>query len=356
MDCTKGDCGLVSVVVNNFNYGRFLRECIDSAIDQTYPETEIIVVDDGSTDDSRNIIASYGQRIIPVLKENGGQGSAFNAGLAVASGNIVVFLDSDDVLFPDIVRRVVDAFRSNPSLSKVQYRLAYIDESGRSLGRTEPPARWKMPSGDVRQQVIRYHEPISPPTSGNAFAISVLQRIFPVPEELFRTAADAYLNPLCAALGPVASLDEVGGRYRMHGHNDSRPQTLDLRKVRGGLAQRALVRSKQRELLSELYGMDIPDLPMADATCIRARMVSLKLDPSNHPFSDRLLPLSLRGCYASLVSSRLRWYERIISIVWFVAMAIAPTAQARALSEKFYLVEKRGFLLSKMLSALRVGR
>ena len=356
MGASEGGCALISIVINNFNYGCFLKECIDSAIDQTYPETEVIVVDDGSSDDSRRIIESYGQRIIPVLKDNGGQGSAFNAGFAAVSGCIVVFLDSDDLLRPDIARRVAETFRSDPSLAKVQYRLAYIDESGRPLGRTEPPARWKMPNGDVRRDVVMYHEPISPPTSGNAFAVSVLKRIFPVPEALFPTAADAYVNPLSAALGRVASLDEVGGHYRMHGHNDSRPRTLDLRKVRAGITQRAHVRSKQREFLRALYGMSIPDLPPADATCIRARMVSLKLDPANHPFPDRLLPLCMRGCYASLISSRLRWHARIISIVWFLAMAIAPAAQAKALSEKFYLVGRRGWFVSKVLGALGVGR
>lgn len=61
---------LVSIIINNYNYGRFLREAIDSALNQTYPHVEVIVVDDGSTDGSQEIITSYGDRVIPVLKEN----------------------------------------------------------------------------------------------------------------------------------------------------------------------------------------------------------------------------------------------------------------------------------------------
>src|SRR5688572_29854944 len=91
---------LVSVIVNNYNYGRFLAQAIDSALSQDYPRLEVIVVDDGSTDDSREIIARYGSKISPVLKANGGQASAFNAGFNASRGDVVIFLDSDDQLAP----------------------------------------------------------------------------------------------------------------------------------------------------------------------------------------------------------------------------------------------------------------
>ena len=75
---------LVSILINNYNYGYFLGAAIESALSQTYQNIEIIVVDDGSTDNSREIIAHYGNHIIPILKENGGQASAFNAGFAAS--------------------------------------------------------------------------------------------------------------------------------------------------------------------------------------------------------------------------------------------------------------------------------
>src|SRR5215213_900396 len=92
---------LVSVIIDNYNYGRFLREAIDSALGQTYPRVEVIVVDDGSTDDSRAVIAAYGDRVVPVLKENGGQASAFNAGFAASRGELICFLDADDTFMPE---------------------------------------------------------------------------------------------------------------------------------------------------------------------------------------------------------------------------------------------------------------
>ncbi len=73
---------LVTILINNYNYGRFLRQAIDSALDQTYTNIEVLVVDDGSTDESRSVIYSYGDRVRAVFKENGGQASTFNAGVA----------------------------------------------------------------------------------------------------------------------------------------------------------------------------------------------------------------------------------------------------------------------------------
>jgi glycosyltransferase involved in cell wall biosynthesis len=90
---------LVSIIINNYNYDRFLAEAINSALNQTYPYTEVIVVDDGSTDNSRQIIAEYGDRIIPILQPNGKQASAFNNGFAHSKGEIIIFLDSDDYLY-----------------------------------------------------------------------------------------------------------------------------------------------------------------------------------------------------------------------------------------------------------------
>ena len=92
-----------TIIINNYNYGRFLVAAIESALNQTYAGTEVVVVDDGSTDDSRQIIAGYGNRIRPVLKANGGQASTFNAGFAASTGDVICMLDSDDFFYPNKV-------------------------------------------------------------------------------------------------------------------------------------------------------------------------------------------------------------------------------------------------------------
>src|SRR5512135_3658615 len=102
---------LVSVIITSYNYGRFLREAIDSALNQSYPATEVVVVDDGSEDDSRDIIESYGKAVVTVFKKNGGHSSAINAGFAACHGDIICPLDSDDAFTADKVACVVDAWK-----------------------------------------------------------------------------------------------------------------------------------------------------------------------------------------------------------------------------------------------------
>src|SRR5919199_656326 len=118
MDQKKHECKnqpLVSVLITNYNYEHYLKQAIDSALNQTYPHMEIIVVDDGSTDNSKQVIASYKDKIISVFKENGGQASAMNAGFAISQGEIICSLDADDVWLPTKVEQVVQAACAYPN-------------------------------------------------------------------------------------------------------------------------------------------------------------------------------------------------------------------------------------------------
>lgn len=222
-----------SVIINNHNYGRFLKDAIESALSQTYPYTEVIVVDDGSIDNSRGIIADYGDRVIPILKENGGQGSAFNAGLASSRGEVILFLDSDDMLLPTALGEAVPLF-SDPEVVKVHWRLRVVDEHSREMNQLRPGA--PLPEGDLREAVFRLGltNYLSAPTSGNAWSRHFLERIFPVPE-IFRQGADTYLFELAPFFGVVRRISEPQSLYRKHGKNFHALMTLDY-KLRRQLA------------------------------------------------------------------------------------------------------------------------
>ena len=97
---------MISVIIPNYNGARFLREAVDSTLDQQGVEVEVIVVDDGSTDDSRDVIESYGEQIRSLFQKNHGACAARNSGLALATGAYVMFLDSDDLLYPGALRRM----------------------------------------------------------------------------------------------------------------------------------------------------------------------------------------------------------------------------------------------------------
>jgi len=209
---------LASVIVDNYNYARYLPQAIESALAQTYPRTEVIVVDDGSTDGSREIIAGYGDRIRPVLKANGGQASAFNAGFTASRGDVLVFLDADDMLSPTAVQEAVRCFEE-PGVVKVHWPLRELDWSGSETGRLVPEG--DLPEGDLRELVVQEGPAshLNPPTSGNAWSRNVLERILPVPEAEYRIWADVYLLELAPLFGRIRQVSHPQGWYRVHGEN-----------------------------------------------------------------------------------------------------------------------------------------
>lgn len=223
---------LASIIVNNYNYGRFLGEAVDSALAQTYAPVEVLVVDDGSIDHSRSVIESYGSRIVAVLKKNGGQASAFNAGFTASRGEVVIFLDADDVLMPTAVERALESFTAD--MAKVHWPMQEIDSSGEATGRLIPHD--PLPKGDLRAFTFRKgpSSSVSPPTSGNAWARTFLDQVMPVPEKEHRIGADAFLFGLAPAFGTIGRLRQPHGRYRVHGRNNYRGRGLEDR-LRTGL-------------------------------------------------------------------------------------------------------------------------
>jgi len=224
---------LVSVVINNYNYGRYLPDAIASALAQSHVPLEILVVDDGSTDESREVLQGFRGKVRTILKENGGQGSAFNAGFAAALGDAVLFLDADDVLLPDAVQRALALLA--PGVAKVHWPLWKVNaELVRRGGRIpEDP----LPRGDLRAAVLLEgpDSSVSAPTSGNLWARGFLEQVLPMPEADYRIGADYYLYSVAPAFGLVAALDEPQGLYRMHGANSYLSMTLETR-MRYGLS------------------------------------------------------------------------------------------------------------------------
>jgi glycosyltransferase involved in cell wall biosynthesis len=206
---------LASVIINNFNYGHFLAQAVESALGQTYSNREVIVVDDGSTDDSREVISRYGNKIIPVLKTNEGQASAFNAGIAASRGKVILFLDADDFLLPTAFEKSVPAF-DDFNVAKAHWPMWIVDETGRKTGHLIPNR--PLSEGDLRDAIMRGGpmSAVNSPTSGNAWARSFLEKVLPIRECGDKHGADAYLFTLAPIFGRVAQISEPQSCYREH--------------------------------------------------------------------------------------------------------------------------------------------
>lgn len=208
---------LISIVILNYNYGRFLPDAIRSALSQDYPHVEVVVVDDGSTDNSREIIAAFGDKIVAIFKENGGQGSAVNAGFAAAHGELVIFLDADDSLLPHCCSTIAGMWRDD--LVKVQFNLEVVDIQGKPTSRYW--AKHPLPNGQMMEQVLQAGDYYSMPMSGNAFHRRYLQNVMPMAADKWRRGADVYMFIQAPFFGAIHSTDQALGNYRVHGINTS---------------------------------------------------------------------------------------------------------------------------------------
>lgn len=234
---------LVSILINNYNYKNFLNDAIDSALLQTYNHFEVIVVDDGSTDGSQDIISAYGSRIIPVFKENGGQASAFNEGFLASQGDIICFLDADDVFLPNKLEKVVSALQSGSKsvgwcfhpLKLVDSRLSGITAASENIDKHQELS--KPLEFDVRHKVMRGRlgTPfVIPATSGMCFTRECLEHILPMPVEKSIVLNDSYIKFIAVGLSKGIVLEEELTLQRIHGNNlftlndDNKSQKADI--------------------------------------------------------------------------------------------------------------------------------
>jgi glycosyltransferase involved in cell wall biosynthesis len=344
----------ISIIINNYNYGRFLPDAITSAMRQTYPTKEIIVVDDGSSDNSQEIIASYGAQIVSILKRNGGQASALNAGFAQARGEIVLFLDADDMLLPGSLERLAHAFHREPHLAKVHFRMAVVGADGRATRDTKPPAHIRMLDGDLRRHYLTFPDDVwRLPTSGNAFPAWVLKRISPIPERVYRLNADTYLTHLAPLFGPVRFLNDVGAAYRVHGTNnyEDNTATLNLARVRCDVELARATHAALRHAAHAL-GLRIPEEGrrfILSTSFMINRLISYKLEPGAHAIKgDTLARLVTLGIRAAWRRFDIAPPMKALYILWFIAMAVAPARQARTLAE-YMLFPSRRTRLNRLL-------
>jgi glycosyltransferase involved in cell wall biosynthesis len=207
----------IAAVITNYNYARFLRYALDSVLAQTLPFDEIIVVDDGSTDNSLEVLAQYDGRIKVISIPNGGQAGAARAGIIASTSDYIYTLDADDFADPQLVR-VVKPCLADERPVKVQFQLRGVGAGGELTGSTFPTFPVKYDRPKMLQDNKSYGFYISPPTSGNVFSREALEclgfRSFDS-----RGAFDGSASLAMPYLGEIVTLNKPLAHYRVHGNN-----------------------------------------------------------------------------------------------------------------------------------------
>ena len=205
-----------TVLIDAYNYGHYIEEAVSSALAQGFPreEREILVVDDGSTDDTAARLRKFGNAIRYLYKSNGGQASAFNYGFANARGGVIALLDADDVWLPQKLSRIYETFQQNPDAGMAYHRLYWWDGVNEIEGdRYFIPVTGSVP--ESRRALLQY--PMAS-TSCLAFRRSALEKLLPIPEVL-RSQADAFLTALIIFIAPIIAVEDYLGKYRLHTTN-----------------------------------------------------------------------------------------------------------------------------------------
>jgi hypothetical protein len=205
--------------VSTYNRAEFLEEAVESVLGQNYPRDlmEVVVVDDGSTDDSGDRLRKYSDRIRYLYKENGGQASGLNLAFCSSHGEIVMLLDSDDLMEPDKIETLCSLYERY-ECNALYHNLTNLGTRDRFLRQWLPPYALEgleeVETGLYRVTCSNYTRFLAP-TSGHSYRRGLCEKLFPIPER-YRLSPDFYLQAYALMHAEVLFSDKSLGKYRVH--------------------------------------------------------------------------------------------------------------------------------------------
>ena len=242
----------VSVLIDTYNHECFIEDAIVSVLEQDFPasDREILVVDDGSTDRTPDIIRKFEPHVRLMRKENGGQASSFNFGIPQARGEIVAFLDGDDWWARTKLTRVVQAMATDPSAGIVGHGIVSVYRDGREQAEILREG-FRFQANTMSGAHLFRRRGAFLGTSRMTIRADLLRRIGPVPEEI-EIQADEYLFTLAAVIVGAQILPEALTYYRLHEANNFQLASHDSQKLRRKQKSLAILARSLSQQLEDL--------------------------------------------------------------------------------------------------------
>ncbi len=332
----------VSVLIDTYNHERFIEKAITSVLDQDFPasDREIIVVDDGSTDGTAEIVQRFVPRVRYIRKVNGGQGSAFNAGIPECRGELVAFLDGDDWWDQSKLRRVVPLFATSPEVVMVGHGTVTVSTDGsRHIDVLSEGHRFSIQSV---QGAMMFRLRKSFLGTRATVRASVLRKVLPVPESI-RIEADEFVFTMAAAFGEVEILPEALFFYRLHNDNFYSQQSFNeanvMRKQKNiaQLAQSLATRLKEVGVSEEVVQT------IVHAVQVEADHLRLS---AGHGSSREMVKTEL--AMYRLLHSDASWTHRLFKYATLLPAYVVPprfygALRRRLVSNQWYLNARKVF-------------
>ena len=325
----------VALVVLNYNYGRFLADAVESALNQSVPYEQILVVDDGSTDGSRRLLERYRGRVELLYKPNGGALSAALAALTRVHCNYVHYLDADDFLMPQARELIGKHLQGSPV--KLQFRMRCVTQ-GQPLQSVIPayPETYDNAAMLRDNQLLGMF--ICPPTSGNIFRCDVL-RALPLEKLDPRDYIDGTPNLAMPYCGVVKSVDEVIVSYRLHGNNVSQHELPTKENLSKEIDR---LRRRWRELPKLISGVSGP-APGCALLELEARNMIAAMEGRHE--------LQLFRSYVdTLARSGMPPRKKLLLSLWCLGLTVAPPRLAEQLVRSRRSAVNRGQLTRRLVS------
>jgi glycosyltransferase involved in cell wall biosynthesis len=340
----------LSIIIANYNFRDFVGAAIESALAVDWPNKEVIVVDDASTDDSKTIIEGFRASVTAFFRPKSHQLGSHMFGFEQSTGEIIIFLDSDDLLEPEVMQEITKVWRSG--VSKVQFRMNLIDATGAQLGTAIPQFPPKGDPDKLRRNFLRTMAYTTPQGTGNAYSRDFVQQAYSMATGTMRWS-DTVLLTLAPILGDVLTIGRPLARCRIHTANNTGLRSLDPAKIRERLEEdidkAALFLSVSRQLR-----LPVPRDPLRySLNHLQYRLVSYLLKSSAHSFpEDTLSTLVYRLILSAIRSSQMPFRDRAILIVWAIVCALAPQYLRRKLVLWRFVATSRPPMIGTLLGAL----